>query len=178
MPTLIDHTYLIRDLSIGQGDQGTVQATAQTFIDKYEEKYLLELFGYNFYKLYKDNIATQRMIDIRDGKEFTNFYNVLDKWKGLRDATAKTSPIANYVYYWYQRDQVSKTEGNGEFINRPEGRWATSPADKMNRAWNEMVCWNKEFWHFMYAMRDVYPEFFEDIRNYSMKGDLYSPIYL
>lgn len=175
MATLIDHTYFIRDLSIGQSDNAQVIAAIQLFIDKYEQKFLLDLFGYNFKKLYDVGITavTQKYVDIRDGKEYTNFYGVTDKWVGLRDATAKTSPIANFCYYWYERDGISKTLGDGEFINKQEKKYAISPEDKMRRAWSEMVCWNKEFWEFMYANQDTYPEFFADVRNYSQKGDLY-----
>lgn len=181
MATLIDHTYFIRDLTIGQGDNSVVIGNVQAMIDKYEQQYLLELFGYNFKKLYDAGITavTAKYVDIKTGKEYTNFYSVLDKWRGFVDTTAKTSPIANYCYYWYQRDGISKTMGDGEFINNPEKKISVGAADKMQRAWNEMVCWNKEFWAFMYAKRDTYPEFFEDVRNYSVNHkDLYRPIYL
>jgi hypothetical protein len=179
MATLIDHTYFIRDLSIGQGDNSVVQGSLQTFIDRYEEEYLLGLMGYNFKKIYETGIVAVDPIyvDIRDGKEFTNHYNVLDKWIGLRNATTKKSPIANYVYYWWSRDNISKTLGDGEFINKQEKKYATSPEYKMMRAWNEMVCWNKEFWNFMYANRDVYPEFFADVRNYSRHQEMYHVIH-
>src|SRR5678809_1036278 len=145
MANLIDSTYFIRDLSIGQGENATVQAVLVSFIDKYEQKYLLELMGYNFKKLYDTGITANTPIytDIRDGKEYTNRYGVLDRWRGLRDVTAKTSPIANYCYYWYERQGISKTMGDGEFILKPENKLAVSPVTKMARAWNEMVCWNK-----------------------------------
>lgn len=181
MANIIDHTYFVRDLGIGQGEDTTVQSNLTTFIDKYEQRYLLDLFGYRFKKLYDEGITanTPKYISIRDGVEYTNIrYGILDKWRGFKDATNKISPIANYVYYWYERDQISKTMGDGEFINRNEKKLAVSPADKMQRAWNEMVCWNKEFWEFMWSSQDTYPEFFEDLRNYSrIQKDIYAPIY-
>ncbi len=54
-------------------------------------------------------------------------------------STLKKSMIANYVYYWYMRNGVSTTTGTGEAKNKTENAFAVSSADKMIRAWNEMV---------------------------------------
>lgn len=179
MATLIDSTYFHTNLLIAQSDQTSVSTALQLFIDRYEKEYLLKLMNYNFKKLYDAGVtaSTQKYIDIRDGKEYTNRYGATDKWRGLKEASPKRSPIANYVYYWWARNEVTTSTGSGEVKANQQNSRSMASVNKQMSAWNEMVEWNKEFWAFMYANQDVYPEFFEDTRNWSRCNELYAPIY-
>jgi hypothetical protein len=179
MATLIDTSYFIGPLLIGQSDQATVSTRLTQFIDRYEKEYFLNLMGYNFKKLYDAGIAavTQKYVDIRDGKEYTNRWGVLDKWRGLKETDPKRSPIANYVYYWFERDTVTVTTGTGEVKPNQQNSRSIYAGNKMMTAWNEMVKWNWEFWNFMYSNQDTYPEFFQDLRNWCNSNDLYKPVY-
>jgi len=49
------------------------------------------------------------------------------------------SMIANYVYYWWMRNEATQTAGVGEVMTKTENSYRTSPATKMIKAWNDMV---------------------------------------
>ena len=101
-----------------------------SFIDKYERRFLVFLLGRDcadeFYKEIESGELSGKWLDLKNK---------------LVDETLKLSPIANYVYYWYRRDNVSITTGVGEMETDSDNSVRVSPALKMCRAWNEMVEW-------------------------------------
>ncbi|HXS55730.1 MAG TPA: hypothetical protein VN726_06375, partial [Hanamia sp.] len=72
----------------------------------------------------------------------TYFYFGNGELVGVSPGTNKRSPIANYVYWHYLKDNVSFTMGSGEV--KPKEDVSVSPRLKMVRAWNEMVYMNRE----------------------------------
>ena len=68
---------------------------------------------------------------------------VEEKWNTLKchivDQENLLSPLANYVYYWYLRNQITETAGVGEVITQTNNAVIVSPVEKMVRAWNEMI---------------------------------------
>lgn len=72
--------------------------------------------------------------------------------------TNKKSLIANYVYYWYQRNNHTQTATTGENKAVNENSTAASPALKMVRAWNEMSAWICELVDYLNAKKDDYTE--------------------
>ena len=70
---LIDSSYFFDDLSIAQKSDVAVASSITRCINQYEPKLLADLLGYELYKNYKAGIiaATQKYLDIRDGKEYT-----------------------------------------------------------------------------------------------------------
>lgn len=150
---IINPTYFAGDLTIPQLSQPAVQNTLSWFINEYEPKFLNDLLGYQLYSDYTAGItgATPAAIwtELRDGKEYTNKFGRLDKWKGLSFTLngVKKSPIANYIYYWYLRNEATTTTGGGEVASNVA--MPASPAGKMTRAWNQMVDWNRELVEFM-----------------------------
>jgi hypothetical protein len=158
---LIDTSYFYWDLSIAQIADAAVSNTVQKFIDRLEPKLLTDLFGYELYKKYLDGISagTQKYVDIRDGKEYTNRAGKLTKWRGLREVTLKQSLIACYVYWHYQRNEATTTTGTGEKTQNAQNAVSASPRWKLVRAWNQMVEWNCELVEFLLSMEADYPEF-------------------
>lgn len=177
----IDTSYFFEDLLIAQVDEAAVASSVSRFIAIYEPKLLTALLGYELYKAYKAGIDEEapnsKWTAIRDGSEYTNRYNRLDKWEGLiRTVVAPIeasedppvtavagqyqSLIANYVYYWYMRSNATTTAGSGEVNNNVSA--PVSPNIKMRRAWNQMVKWNWELIEFLQCNADVYPEFVND----------------
>lgn len=69
------------------------------------------------------------------------------------------SLIANYIYYWYQKDQQTTTVGSGEVNNASQNATNTTGGRKAARAWNEMAHMNRELYAFLEANRTVYPEY-------------------
>jgi hypothetical protein len=71
-------------------------------------------------------------------------------------ALRPTSPIANYVYYLWMRNEVSQTTQGGEVIPVSENATRVSPSAKMQKAWNEMVDWCWQLVRFLDANKTDY----------------------
>lgn len=117
-------------------------------------------------------ITNQRWLDILNGKEY-EYGSITKKWNGLRftQGGVKKSPVANYVYCKWIEDQVSATTGSGEKKISSKIAVDYNPSQKICRAWNEMVPWNKNLFEFMNVNSEIYPEW---ILNYS--NELVHPI--
>lgn len=158
--SLIDETYFIGELNLPNTNDENVIEVLEQFIDKYEKSFLTDLLGYELYKEFtaglKVSPVDQKWKDLRDGAEYT--YNQrLYKWDGLIRDETQTSPIANYIYYHWQRDAISQTTAIGEVASKSENSIRVSPSGKMIRAWNEMV---NELWKlvsFLDAKASTYP---------------------
>lgn len=61
----------------------------------------------------------------------------------------KTSIIANYVYYWWHRNEITQSTNIGEVISKSENSTVVGPGYKMVRAWNEMV---DQVWQLVYFL--------------------------
>lgn len=72
--------------------------------------------------------------------------------------TDKKSLIANYVYYWYIRNNHTQTATTGETKAVNENSTIANPALKLVRAWNEMSLWICELVDYLDAKKDDYTE--------------------
>ena len=120
--------------SVGNGISSQIASSnlelLLSFIDKYEKRFLVSLLGRccadEFYKEIEKGELSGKWLDLKNK---------------LVDETLKILPIANYVYYWYRRNDVSITTGIGEMETDSDNSVRVSSALKMCRAWNEMVEW-------------------------------------
>ncbi|CAL7961479.1 conserved hypothetical protein [Gammaproteobacteria bacterium] len=160
MANIVATSFFTGQLTIAQLTESSVLTNLTAMIDKLEPEFLEKLLGYPLYKLYKtwDGNAVGKYKDLRDGLEYENRFGKSTKWYGFKRSSV-LSPIANYIYYWWLRKEVSVTSGNGERKANSAASINMSSVNKQVRAWNEMVEWNKEFWEFMYIKQDIYPEF-------------------
>lgn len=130
---LIDVSYFVGEIFIA-GLENTVDSTNSKilgFIKKYEAKYLKELLGDT---LYLEFVAGMSVEPIE--QKWTDLANK------LRDPVTLESPIANYIYYWYKRNEVTDSVVIGEVKPQGENANSASSVHKTVRAWNEMVDWN------------------------------------
>jgi hypothetical protein len=161
----IDTTFFFGRLNVAQKSDATVSNNLQALINELEPVVLTSLMGYELYRDYKAGIAAgtpdAKWLAIRDGQEYTNRSLVLSKWNGLKftSGTANKSLIANYVYWYWQQNEASNTTGTGEKIAANQNAVASSPAQKMMTAWNEMVDMNFELIEFLMSNQDIYPQF-------------------
>jgi hypothetical protein len=168
---LIDHTFFIGEINIPGTTEDTIAERIAFFIQSYEEKLLRDILGYPLWKAFNAGIAQaspdQKWIDIRDGKEYTGLDSYLHKWDGLvikkASTTLKKSLIANYVYWMWQKDNVSQTVTIGEVSTKAENSTVITPKFKMIAAWNQMVDWICELHCFLNANLATYPEW--ELRN-------------
>lgn len=253
--SLIDQTYFQGDLTIAGLDRPSVIERLNLFIEKYEDQFLRDLFGYSMYKALLDGLSEpsvdQRWLDILQGTEY-EYSGRTRQWRGLvmlapaqsltvlpaSDQTlivgrgqlydpvagqmtmtlppdfvgvyfrierrgtgrlssdeysvvgnlltligmptwntnetifleknaslslgdagaAPLSPIANYVYWYYQKDITTQTVGLGQVQSKGENSVVVSPVAKMVRAWNEMFEWLTELRRFLDQNYSTYPE--------------------
>jgi hypothetical protein len=154
--SLIDETYFIGELNIPNTDRPAVSEALTNMISIREKELLTDLLGYDMYKLFLASPTDPRWADLKNGKEYT-VNGRLHKWEGLIEENTQ-SLIANYVYYWWIRNEVSKTSGIGEVRPVSENAVNASPADKMVKAWNQMSDKIRRLFHFLYNNADTYPE--------------------
>ena len=166
MDLLIDSSYFVGEINIAQLGQIDVQEQVDSFIAKYHFRYLRNVLGYAFSKLFEDgyNPANDdRWKKIVDGDDYTDAKEVTRHWAGLIDSDLPYSPIANYVYYFYNTDLQSVSTISGEQEMKHQGAMNTAAAQKLSRAWNEMVDANLALVDFLLNKKTdgnrVYPEF-------------------
>lgn len=115
------------------------------FIAKYETKYLNSLLGSDFATLF-----TAGLIAGTD-----------PRWAALLTPNGydlKTA-IASFIYYWYMRDQDTQTVGIGTVKSNAKNAVVVSAAEKVKRAWNEMVCISYQVLKLLKDNAVTYPEF-------------------
>lgn len=83
--------------------------------------------------------------------------------------TNKSSPIANYVYYWYMRNNHTQTASTGETKGKHENADYANVSTKLVRAWNEMSECICELVDYLDARKDVYTEW-ADQDTWRVKG--------
>lgn len=159
---LIDKTFFVIDCSIAQLGQPTVVAKLTAYINRYEPQFLATLLGLQFYNDFKLGLLAdpveQRWSELRDGKEYTDVNGNLFKFEGVASSTTKISPIANYVYYWFTRNQATFSTGSGELAPDLENGTRADASEKLAYAWNEMVKLNFSVIHFLETNKTTYPE--------------------
>ena len=162
MANIITGYYFIGEINLPD----PMSESVGLFISKYEADYLLRALGYSFAKLFSDGLAAdaveQRWIDLRDGAEYDDARGITRKWTGFKNS-GFNSPIANYIYYWYMRDNVTYTTTSGEAKGKSENSDSASSVMKQLRAYNAMVDMTKQLYDFLtYAKADgaaTYSEF-------------------
>lgn len=77
---------------------------------------------------------------------------------GVTTSDIKQSLIANYVYFYWMKDQYTQTVGLGEVASKAENAELANPAAKMILAWNEMIDDIDNLYLFLQQNQSVYPE--------------------
>ncbi len=172
---LIDSTYFNGNLSLpnipvleASADDGVAMAiqtvgenNLNVFVDKYVVDYLIQLFG-------KD--LTTAFIAGLDEDPVPEIWENLKRQLLIKIHTQKTSPLANYVYYWLMRDAITKTTQAGEVRPKLDGAQNAEVKRKLVSAWNEMVEMNGHVINWFFANRNDYEDYIgqasgADIKN-------------
>lgn len=164
---LIDKSYFFGEINIAGLGNIPVQNTLALFIGKREPEYLELVLGYAFNALFTAAMAVDPIVtrwsDLLNGAEYKNCKGFTKKWKGFKN-TDKQSPIANYIFHWYDRDNVTFPTTTGEKEGKSDNAKSASSNAKMVRAWNEMIDQTALLHDFLLNKKDVsgtliYPEF-------------------
>lgn len=141
---LIDKTYFVGDLNIPSiGNQG-VEEKLNALIIKYEAECLQKLLGYETWKAFTAGLivdpVAEKWTNLKNGVEFTAWNSRSQKWIGFVNSE-KQSILANYVYFHWLQSEATFTSGVGESIPMTENAIRTSPGDKQQAAWMQLMGW-------------------------------------
>lgn len=143
MNNKIDKKYFWGELEITGLSVATKEDELNKFIAKYQKKYLKEMFN----DVFVDEIPT-------------------DILSLLVDEETITSPIANFVYFFWQNSHAVVQTNAGTKALNTQNTQVQSPYFKMCAAWNEMVLKNEEIYKFMYEAETEDYDFANDIYPY------------
>jgi hypothetical protein len=163
MSNIVNASFFIGDINIPNLGNTAIIERLNSFVAKYEEQCFTELFGYAFYKLYKDNVSSERMMFITDGSEYSGCFGDLQNWEGIV-VNENTSFLAFYIYYYFQQSSATLTTGVSTAAAHTDGASSVSPAEKMVYAWNEYSEIASSLLNFLWFKKDsanqrLYPEF-------------------
>jgi len=184
---IIDHTFFVGDLNIPQVNTLSIQERLTYLIIDKEDKFLQDILGYKLWKAFTDGLSADPVAakwnELLSGKEYTALDGYTYKWQGMKyektasPITVKRSLIANYVYWHWQKMNVSHSTGVGEAVANAENATPITPKSKMIHAWNEMIQWICDMVKFLDANIQTYPEWesknnFFQMRNYRKQNFL------
>jgi len=128
---LTDTGYFTHDINLPEGTYNTITEHR----DRYEKDILIQLLGYDLWKLidaYNVSTSPQRIKDIVEGKEYTEgIYTI--KWNGLKN-TDKVSLLAYYIYIQYLKNNAVTFQNTGAVSPSVEGGANVSVAGLIQRA--------------------------------------------
>lgn len=184
MANLIDTTYFIGgENHVPQIADSSVIADVEKLIAFHENDLLELLLGYSLNKQFKAGLTEatpdDKWNELKNGVEFTNRFNQLDKWNGFcyTIESKKFSPIADYVFYKILVSKASEFTASGEAEVKGTNFNPVDGRARQANAWNRMVKSNKQLFEFMYVKQDVYPEFMDNYYSQACKhGHLYRVI--
>lgn len=133
---LIDKSHFFDTLSIDHNKTGASEQLFR-YISQYEHSYGTGLFGFENWIKITNNINSEP-------------YETL---KGL--LTLPLSPIACYVFNYFQQDQIAKATGIGDVRSAAENSTLTSQTYRMRIAWNAMVDRNRQILGYMKANKNT-----------------------
>ncbi len=141
---IIDDTYYVGELTIAQLSDEVVADNFNSMAKKLERKYFEKMFGLSiaddFLIGIEQNPIEQKWEDLLNG--------VSGKWRGFKN-DLKISPLANYVYFYYNFDLYSFSVGTGEVIPENENSRRYFNYSKLCKVWNDMVDMNYELSKFL-----------------------------
>lgn len=140
----------------------------QTWIDRYEAKYICELLGVELGKLFiastPTTTADPRFVAIRDAFQFQPDYKI-EESKGMKDF------LLSIIFYHYVKDNQDKLSLTGVTENQSEAQKDKSPLDayrfgerKFNESLNtvDAIQWYCKFYANQLYPNDItkqYPEY-------------------
>lgn len=128
---LIDSSYFVGEISLPVGKYSDLPL----FIERLERDFLYKALGVRLANLV---IEGDELTDgLVNGITFEK-NGQLYVWDGFKN-DIKQSIIANYVYYFYLRSNVTITTSTGESRPETENSTGATPAFKVMRAWDEML---------------------------------------
>lgn len=157
--SIISPSNFIGEINIPNLDSPGISSNLNGFINKYEPKYLKLVLGNKF----ADDFAAGLLVD-----------PIEQRWTDLKNLPELKEAIADYVYCFWIKNQVTMTTGTGEVKTKNENSTIVNPTQKMVRAWNEMVKDNIAVCEWLNEKSDVYPTWPKTgMETYNWEGTLF-----
>lgn len=173
MATLVGAANFVGDILIvnGSNPHSGTGFDLCYFIEKYEPEYLSNAIGYAFY-LDIITIISANPDDVPDeyanlvnGTDYEDERGVLRKWKGLKAYTA------DYIYYFYKRNDFTSSAGTGEVNAAVENGISRSSDQKMVRAYNESIDGVYEVRRYLKTVAADFPLYDPTLTNCNFYGE-------
>lgn len=153
---IIDTTYFVGKLfvpvSVSPGETVGDAVLLQQVLSTNYDNFIEQLFGLEMAKTFKDHEkdTSGQWKELIDGN---------DEYHGMRNATAKTSFVANFIYTEYLKEKQGQMTSIG--IERPKGQVSTSvnPTSKYVEVWNKMVEEIVLLYSYIYDNLELFPDF-------------------
>lgn len=157
---IIDNTYFIGEVYISHAKPSVVDVDVDNelslFIDDYARDCLIKCLGYNLFLEFeaqldstKDNglkeSADEKWDRLLNGHSYTGSDGKDAVWRGIRfksrtsDDKPTKSFLANFVYWYYERNYDITRAGVGNTKPLPKGAEIVTAAPKVTKAWNKFV---------------------------------------
>lgn len=146
------------ELNVPGTDATMVSEPLTDIMGIYEPEYLQKALGYPLWKLVNaalnpGPVPVGRFQDlITGGVEYTDGNGFTKLWPGLN--TAMNSPVAKYIWYWYQRKKASYSSSQGEQKGKTENAENVGVATKQMQHWNSMSRATCEMWDYLTYSKD------------------------
>lgn len=157
MPNIVSKSDFVDEISIpndAQGFGGNSQSLTR-FIAKYEPKFLAMLMGADFATLFVNGLNPPQIDPPTDPPTYEP---IEQRWLDLDTPELETA-IANYIYYYWMRNDESQSLGVGNAKTKNTNAELYSAKDKVSRAWHEMNCNAWKTVKFLKDNPDTYPEY-------------------
>lgn len=153
MAALITYAVFTGTINIDTG-RTDIRTDIGKYIDEYEKSMLRLLLGRDCWKNYQENKTAAHWVTFENGTDYTDG-GILKEYDGVKNM------LAQFVYFYYSRDQRSANTPTGEASGN-----VLNPAiniQKETRAWNEAVrLWNEAIDYINWQnseTADTYPYF-------------------
>lgn len=174
---LIDTSYFDGLTGLDNISSAPVAQAVTNAIARYEKEYLKLMLGPSLYdafmagldagdrSYFSDQFSDQfvksalddRWQYLRDGYSFTADNGRAYIWPGFVN-DEKVSPIADYVYWYFRRDNLTRPSSLSESRMKSENADTVSPRHRMVDVWNRMVDQNQALAALL-TCTTLYPEF-------------------
>jgi hypothetical protein len=120
MNNLINREYFAEGLTVVPDIDEAENKLQTKWIPYFQEKFMLSVFGYHFYKELQSNYTDNTSVwyKIVNGSEYS-VNDFVYRWDGLVNAN-KTSPLADYIFAKYRMQEQVTTESTNFTQNNAE----------------------------------------------------------
>lgn len=150
---------LLEGLSDGETSASKAMAAEMSrYIDRYGTEYLIKLLGYGKAVEFMKYADTYGFDDDQEADDsvWHGLLKMLREYGGVD----KTSPLANYVYFHYVRENQLLATGLGVVVADCNNKVVT-PVAKLTRVWNQMADMTLEVERYLYDNLKGYKPCFE-----------------